>query len=83
MINKDNPATQLFDATRPPIHIIRHAEVCAKLGVSNGKLFDMIAKGLFPKPFVIIPGGRAVGWIGADVDAWIVNRRSDTKEDAK
>lgn len=68
----DLPPEPLQGST--PIQIIRHAEVRAKLGVSNGKLFDMIAKGLFPKPFVIIPGGRAVGWLGADVDAWIIGR---------
>jgi predicted DNA-binding transcriptional regulator AlpA len=34
----------------------------------------MVAKGDFPKPFSIIPGGRSVGWLEGDVDAWIVKR---------
>ncbi|WP_416831815.1 MAG: helix-turn-helix transcriptional regulator [Erythrobacter sp.] len=64
-----------------PVQIIRHAKVCEKLNVSSAKLFDMIAKGQFPRPFTIIPGGRAVGWLEADVDAWIVER-SRTEGDA-
>ncbi len=51
--------------------IIRPREVIARLGVSRAKFADMIAKGIFPRPFVIIPGGRAVGWLEGDVDAWI------------
>lgn len=56
------------------LKVIRHAEVCRKLGISAASLFDMIAKGDFPKPFSIIPSGRSVGWLEGDVDAWIVAR---------
>jgi prophage regulatory protein len=56
------------------LRIIRHDVVTDKLQVSSAKLFDMIAKGQFPKPFVIVPGGRAVGWLERDVDAWILDR---------
>ena len=57
------------------IQIIRHAKVCEKLQISSAKLFDMVAKGLFPKPFVLIPGGRAVGWLEQDIDEWILGRK--------
>ena len=60
--------------------IVRHIHVCRRLSVSSAKLFDMVAKGQFPKPFVIVPGGRAVGWLEADVDAWILNRRAGMQE---
>lgn len=83
MIQDDIISTHLHNETAPPVQIIRHAEVRQKLNVSSGKLFDMIAKGMFPKPFVIIPGGRAVGWLESDVDAWIVKRSSEAQEDAK
>jgi prophage regulatory protein len=59
---------------RKPPRIIRHSVVRDRLSVSAAKLFDMIAKGQFPKPFTIVPGGRAVGWLESDVDAWIVER---------
>jgi hypothetical protein len=41
----------------------------------SAKLFNMVAKGQFPKPFTLIPGGRAVGWVEADVDDWITSRK--------
>lgn len=59
----------------PELRVIRHAQVRAKLRVSSSKLFDMCAKGLFPKPFTLIPGGRAVGWLERDVDEWILARK--------
>jgi len=59
------------------IRVIRHATVRAKLNVSSAKLFDMCAKGVFPKPFTLVPGGRAVGWLEHEVDAWILNRKGD------
>ena len=59
----------------PPPRVLRHKGVKEKLGLSSAKLFDMVAKGLFPKPFPIIPGGRAVGWLSTDVDHWILERQ--------
>jgi len=56
------------------IRIARPDEVRTRIGVSRAKFADMVAKGQFPKPFTIIPGGRAVGWLGEDVDAWIMQR---------
>jgi prophage regulatory protein len=55
--------------------VIRHADVCKKLGISAASLFDMISRGDFPKPFPIIPQGRSVGWLESEVDAWIFDRR--------
>jgi prophage regulatory protein len=57
------------------IRIIRHNQVCQKMQLSSAKLFDMVATGIFPKPFQLVPGGRAVGWLEADVDAWIMSRK--------
>jgi predicted DNA-binding transcriptional regulator AlpA len=58
------------------IQVIRHAQVCQKLQISSAKLFDLVAQGIFPRPFTLIPGGRAVGWFERDVDAWILDRKS-------
>ena len=65
------------------LRIVRHIDVCSRLQVSSGKLFDMIAKGQFPKPFVIVPDGRAVGWLESDVDAWILSRSARVQEVAQ
>ena len=59
------------------VKIIRHVQVCQKLCISPASLFDMVAKGDFPKPFPIIPGGRSVGWLEAEVDAWIMQRAQE------
>ena len=79
MIVKDQPeptgqklATQL--------RVIRHKHVCAKLQISSAKLFDMVARGHFPKPFTLVPDGRAVGWIEADVDLYILARKESSSK---
>jgi prophage regulatory protein len=73
---------QTPSTTRGHIQVIRHALVCKKLQISSAKLFDMVARGQFPKPFTLIPGGRAVGWIEADVDAWITSRKAASTKGA-
>ncbi len=65
------------------IQIIRHAKVCEKLQISSAKLFDMQAKGIFPKPFALIPGGRAVGWLEDEIDHWILQRKAASEQEAK
>lgn len=63
-----------------PVRIARPDEVRDRLGVSRAKFADMVAKGQFPKPFTIIPGGRAVGWLESEVNAWIIQRSSTASE---
>lgn len=54
--------------------IVRPEAVRGRLGISRAKFADMIARGQFPRPFTIIPGGRAVGWLESVVTAWIADR---------
>lgn len=60
------------------LQVIRHQQVCTKLQLSSAKLFDMVARGQFPKPFRLVPGGRAVGWLKVDVDNWVLSRKADS-----
>lgn len=69
------PSSSPFTPPRSDVQVLRHQQVCEKLQVSSAKLFAMCADGVFPKPFIIVPGGRAVGWLAADVDAWILARK--------
>ena len=62
------------------VQVIRHTQVCKKIQVSSAKLFDMCAKGQFPKPFQLIPGGRAVGWLEEDINQWILERKEASKQ---
>lgn len=64
------------------VQIIRHNQVCQKLDISSAKLFDMVAKGQFLRPFTLIPGGRAVGFLERDVDQWILERKAASEKAA-
>jgi prophage regulatory protein len=55
--------------------IIRMRETCQKLGLCPSTVHDLVARGIFIKPFTLIPGGRAVGWLEVDVDQWISDRK--------
>jgi prophage regulatory protein len=58
-----------------PRRIIRMREICQKLGLCPSTVHDLVARGIFIKPFTLIPGGRAVGWLEVDVDQWISDRK--------
>ena len=63
------------------VNVVRHNQVRKKLNVSSAKLFDMIARGQFPKPFTLVPNGRAVGWLEVEVDQWIMERKNAMKKE--
>ena len=69
-------------SSQDDLKILRHADVCKKLGISPSKLFAMIAAGSFPAPFKLIPQGRAVGWVARDVDTYIIERRRASYREA-
>ena len=64
------------------LQIVRHEQVCKKLKISSAKLFDMCARGQFPKPFQLVPGSRAVGWIEHHIDQWILERKAASEKEA-
>ena len=55
--------------------ILRMRDICQKLGLCPSTVHDLVALGIFIKPFTLIPGGRAVGWLEVDVDQWIFDRK--------
>ena len=63
------------------VQVIRHSQVCTKLQISSAKLFDMVARGQFPKPFTLVPGGRAVGWLEADVNCYVLARKESSSKE--
>jgi prophage regulatory protein len=56
--------------------ILRMRELSRRLQLSPSRLYALIADGKFLKPFQLVPGGRAVGWLECEVDAWLRTRRS-------
>jgi prophage regulatory protein len=49
--------------------ILRRKQVETRTGLSRSTIYARIAEGSFPRPIDL--GGRAVGWIEAEIDAWL------------
>lgn len=61
--------------------IVRLPELSARLGLSVSSIYVLISKSALPKPFALVPGGRAVGWLESDVAEFVLNRKdASTKE---
>ena len=55
--------------------IIRKPETVRRAGYCDMHLRRLEAAGKFPKRFLLDPdGGRAVGWLESEVEAWIETR---------
>ena len=55
--------------TNPPTRFVRLPEVVFRTGLSRSTIKVRLAEGRFPRPVLL--GGRAVGWIEAEVDALV------------
>jgi len=52
--------------------ILRLPAVKASTGLSRSTIYLRIAEGTFPKPVSL--GGRAVGWLEAEIQDWLQRR---------
>ena len=52
--------------------ILRRPAVERATGLGRSAIYDMVAKGLFPKPVRLT--AKAVGWLERDIAAWIESR---------
>lgn len=52
--------------------IIRLKAVMETTGLARSTIYKYISLDLFPKPVSL--GGRSVGWLDAEVQAWIVSK---------
>ena len=52
-----------------PISILRLPAVKTRTGLSRSTIYLRISEGDFPKPVSL--GGRAVGWIEAEINDWL------------
>lgn len=53
--------------------ILRRKQVQVRTGLSRSTIYARIAAGTFPKP-IDLGGGRAVGWIEAEIESWLQTR---------
>jgi len=64
-----------LNAVTAPVRVLRMGGICHKIGLKRSTIHAMVASGKFPKPFQLVPGGRAVGWDERTVDEWLAERR--------
>lgn len=53
--------------------ILRRRQVEERTGLSRSTIYSRMSENAFPRP-VNLGGGKAVGWIKAEIDAWIKER---------
>ena len=54
------------------MRLMRLTEVIKDTGLGRSSIYKRIAQGEFPKPVPL--GGRAVGWVSDEIEAWILER---------
>ena len=64
-----------------PSRVLRMGDAKIKTGLCPSTIHDLIKRDLFPKPFLLVPGGRAVGWFESELDLWLAQRKRES--DAK
>ena len=64
--------TQSSDSATSSARFLRRPEVCKLTGLSASSLYDMMAKGTFPRNVQITK--RLVVWPEAEVNAWMASR---------
>lgn len=61
--------------------ILRRKQVEDRTGLSRSTIYLWIQEGLFPKPINL--GPRAVGWVEAEIEAWLdscIENRNNIQE---
>lgn len=61
--------------------ILRLPAVKARTGLSRSTIYLRIAEGSFPKPVSL--GGRAVGWVEAEVNDWLTQQIKASRQAAR
>jgi prophage regulatory protein len=60
--------------------ILRRDDVLKKIGLGKSCLYELQARGEFPKSISL--GGRSVGWLESEVNAWIEERIAESRKAA-
>ena len=67
--------------TRGQVRFLRLPEVMARTGLSRSTIYVRLEQGRFPRPVSL--GGRAVGWIEAELDEWMRERIAASRRNAE
>lgn len=52
--------------------VLRRRQVERKTGLSRSTIYHRMKEGEFPKPINL--GGRSVGWLDSEIDAWLLGQ---------
>jgi prophage regulatory protein len=55
--------------------VLRMRGTTEKVGLCPSLIYALVARGDFPRPILLVPGGRAVGWLEGDLDLWLAERK--------
>jgi len=69
------------EAVRNEPMVLRRKQVQARTGLARSTIYQYMKDGAFPKPVQL--GPRAVGWIEADISAWIAQRIAAGRDEAQ
>lgn len=58
--------------------ILRLPAVLNRTGLSRSTIYLRVSEGRFPKPVAL--GGRAVGWIEAEIDDWLDHQIEESRK---
>lgn len=53
-----------------------------KTGLRKTQILDAVERGIFPKPYKLIPGGRAIAWDEDEIDAYLASRMAERDQTA-
>jgi prophage regulatory protein len=60
--------------------ILRLPAVKTRTGLSRSTIYLRVSQGTFPRPVSL--GGRAVGWVEAEIQSWLAERIAARREAA-
>ncbi len=63
-----------MDISKINNRVLRMRDLPQKVGFRPSTIYEMVAAGRFPRPFKLVSGGRASGWLESDIDAWLDER---------
>lgn len=58
--------------------VMRLKKVCAVTGLSRTTIYELMREGKFPHAIEL--GPRMVGWVGEDINNWIVSKINKSNE---
>lgn len=63
----------MAEKSQTALSILRRRQVEKRIGLTRSPLYARIKAGTFPKP-IQLGNGKAVGWIEAEIEAWLAEQ---------